>query len=215
MKLTCNQCEQKFEVRKPNLDRQYCSRECANEGQKNGKYLLCGECGKKIYRNKSQIKRYNNEVFFCSKSCSATHNNKKIKGKIDWKAVGLYYDDGHSIKECAEKFNFSKKSWSWAKKHAGLIINKKYERNPLRSLLVKNCQYSRSNFRRRIRESGILGEVCSSCGVCSTWNNKKLTLHVDHINGINNDNRIENLRLLCPNCHSQTKTYAGKNVGSY
>lgn len=39
---------------------------------------------------------------------------------------------------------------------------------------------------------------------------KKLTLQLDHINGKNNDHRIENLRLLCPNCHSITETYAGK-----
>ena len=42
---------------------------------------------------------------------------------------------------------------------------------------------------------------------------KKLSLQLDHINGINNDHRIENLRFLCPNCHSQTETYAGKNKG--
>lgn len=42
--------------------------------------------------------------------------------------------------------------------------------------------------------------------------NKKITLQLDHINGINNDNRVENLRFLCPNCHSQTSTYTGKNT---
>lgn len=48
--------------------------------------------------------------------------------------------------------------------------------------------------------------VCASCGI-NEWRGKRLTLHLDHINGINNDNRRENLRLLCPNCHSQTDTY--------
>jgi 5-methylcytosine-specific restriction endonuclease McrA len=43
------------------------------------------------------------------------------------------------------------------------------------------------------------------------WNNKKLVLQVDHINGINDDNRLENLRFLCPNCHSQTETFSKKN----
>ena len=48
--------------------------------------------------------------------------------------------------------------------------------------------------------------ACTTCGI-NEWQGKPLTLHLDHINGINNDNRIENLRLLCPNCHSQTETY--------
>jgi hypothetical protein len=53
---------------------------------------------------------------------------------------------------------------------------------------------------------------CSECEI-SEWNNKKLSLHLDLINGINNDNRIDNLRFLCPNCHSLTDTYCGKNNG--
>lgn len=50
---------------------------------------------------------------------------------------------------------------------------------------------------------------CSWCGI-DEWRDKRLILHLDHINGINNDNRLENLRFLCPNCHSQTDTYSNK-----
>lgn len=52
---------------------------------------------------------------------------------------------------------------------------------------------------------------CFKCGI-NEWCGEDLSLHIDHINGLSYDNRIENLRLLCPNCHSQTETYAGKNV---
>jgi 5-methylcytosine-specific restriction endonuclease McrA len=50
------------------------------------------------------------------------------------------------------------------------------------------------------------------CGQQPMWNGKQLVLILDHINGINNDNRLENLRLLCPNCNSQTPTFAGRNA---
>lgn len=54
---------------------------------------------------------------------------------------------------------------------------------------------------------------CSLCSIVDSHNGKPLVLHLDHINGIRTDNRLENLRFLCPNCHSQTDTYCGKNKG--
>lgn len=62
-----------------------------------------------------------------------------------------------------------------------------------------------------INKYDILPQQCSECGISAKWNGKPLTLHIDHINGVNTDNRLENLRRLCPNCHSQTDTFCGKN----
>lgn len=77
------------------------------------------------------------------------------------------------------------------------------------------CQDSsyrnRVHLKRRLIRSGV-ANLCSLCGIGPEWNGKPLTLQLDHINGVFNDHRRENLRLLCPNCHSQTPTYAGGNL---
>lgn len=57
------------------------------------------------------------------------------------------------------------------------------------------------------------GEVCEECKISSTWNNKKLVLQLDHIDGNSDNNLPDNIRLLCPNCHSQTDTYSAKGQG--
>jgi 5-methylcytosine-specific restriction endonuclease McrA len=69
---------------------------------------------------------------------------------------------------------------------------------------------TRASVRKRIIQENLIPYKCDECKI-SEWNGQKLSLHLDHINGINGDNRIENLRFLCPNCHSLTSTYAGRN----
>lgn len=84
---------------------------------------------------------------------------------------------------------------------------------PDHEVFVENSTYGRCHIKKRILRKGLIPYRCSECSSGDTWNGKPLSLHLDHVNGINNDNRIENLRFLCPNCHSQTETYAGKNKG--
>lgn len=80
----------------------------------------------------------------------------------------------------------------------------------LDEILCENSSYNRCHLKTRLLENKLLDYCCEHCKNPGLWNGKELSLHLDHINGINNDNRLENLRFLCPNCHSQTGTYSGK-----
>ncbi len=86
---------------------------------------------------------------------------------------------------------------------------------PLSQILVSGSNYrgSTSLLKRRLIEAGLLNHRCSRCELDS-WLGESISLHLDHINGSRNDHRLENLRLLCPNCHSQTPTYCGRNKGN-
>jgi hypothetical protein len=81
----------------------------------------------------------------------------------------------------------------------------------LSEVLTANSKVKRGYIKKELIKHNILKEVCYVCGQLPMWCDKKLVLVLDHINGICNDYRIENLRLLCPNCNSQTDTFAGKN----
>ena len=83
----------------------------------------------------------------------------------------------------------------------------------LSDILVENSTYTTIwRLKRRLLSEGILEYRCYLCGL-TEWNGKPIMLQLDHINGVHLDHRIENLRLLCPNCHSQTETFAGRNKG--
>lgn len=76
----------------------------------------------------------------------------------------------------------------------------------------ENAEHSGKHIRDRILKYNLLPYKCACCGNTGNWNGQELVLQVDHINGIHTDNRLENLRFLCPNCHSQTDTFAGRNT---
>lgn len=87
-------------------------------------------------------------------------------------------------------------------------------RYPLEEILIENSNYtSIARLKNRLIKENKIEYKCAICGI-NEWQGKPLVLQLDHINGINNDHRLENLRFLCPNCHSQTLTFSGRNKKS-
>jgi len=81
----------------------------------------------------------------------------------------------------------------------------------IETYLVKGSKIDNYRLKKRLIEYGLMLPKCSDCGLGEEWQGRPLTLQLDHINGDRSDNRLENLRILCPNCHTQTETHSGKN----
>lgn len=96
-------------------------------------------------------------------------------------------------------------------KHSAFLKSYGVKKASFEECFCENSKVARHSVKNKIIKEHLIEYKCSFCGNIGEWNGSKLVLQLDHINGINNDNRLENLRFLCPNCHSQTKTYSGKN----
>jgi hypothetical protein len=81
---------------------------------------------------------------------------------------------------------------------------------PLGQLLQRGVPRVRNHLNQRLLAAGLKNERCETCGI-SEWRGRPLSLALHHVNGDRLDNRVENLELLCPNCHSQTANFAGRN----
>jgi len=134
--------------------------------------------------------------------------DERCARRYDWEAVQRYYDEGHSVRDCIESFGFSAASWFDAVNRGALLARP--SATPISQLLVAGTHRGRNNLKVRLVKEGFKENACEHCGV-TEWRGKPLTLALHHINGERDDNRLENLMLLCPNCHSQTENYAGRN----
>lgn len=78
-------------------------------------------------------------------------------------------------------------------------------------VFVESSTYPRHRLKERILKQKLIDYRCAECSNVGEWNSQILVLQLEHKNGKSDDHRLVNLCFLCPNCHSQTKTYAAKN----
>jgi hypothetical protein len=82
--------------------------------------------------------------------------------------------------------------------------------DPLDEILVEKSTYHRWHLNRRLFKEGLKQPRCELCGQGQIWNGRRMSLILDHVNGVWNDNRLENLRIVCPNCNATLDTHCGK-----
>lgn len=134
----------------------------------------------------------------------------KFSRRYDWPSVQRYYDQGHSLVECQAEFGFAKASWSQAIRRGAIVPRPRAM--PVEELLQAGRRRNRFHVKGRLLAAGLLEARCGACGI-SEWRGRELPLELHHRNGQGDDNRLENLILLCANCHSQTDTWGGRNRG--
>ncbi|MEA2272432.1 MAG: hypothetical protein QOI98_1140 [Solirubrobacteraceae bacterium] len=128
--------------------------------------------------------------------------------RYDWAAIQEAHDSGLSRTECMREFGFAPGSWDRAIATGQLVARP--VGIPIEELLVAGRPRNRDHIRRRILKAGLKEERCEVCGL-NEWRGAPLRVALHHINGDGNDNRLENLSFLCPNCHAQTPNYGGRN----
>lgn len=136
---------------------------------------------------------------------------RQVLQKLNLKpAGGNYKTIGMAIQRLGlDTSHFTGKGWNVGDK-AGLSRRNTIS---LDEILVENSTYTSSDkLRKRLFSEGIKARRCEKC-LNDSWMGEPIPLELEHINGRHSDNRLENLQILCPNCHAQTPTYRGKNIG--
>lgn len=152
----------------------------------------------KIKLEEDKIRQYVNESISIADVCR----------KCGWKPTGANYT---VIKRYIKELNIDTSHFTGKRSNINNIHNKHNEK-PVEDYLKQDSYVKLSILKYKLIKEGLKKYECEKCG-CNKWNNEQISLELHHINGDNTDNRLENIQLLCPNCHSQTDNYCGnKNI---
>ncbi len=83
---------------------------------------------------------------------------------------------------------------------------------PIEEILTERSVYARGSLKRRLFREGIKQRICEMCGQDENWRGARMSLILDHVNGVRDDNRLENLRIVCPNCAATLPTHCGRSL---
>ncbi len=144
-------------------------------------------------------------------ACKSSTSIRQIINKLGLKAAGGNY---FQVKKYLSfyKLNTSHlkgKGWNKGLKGIGRPLLK------IEKILVKNSFFQSYKLKKRLFKEGLKPQHCERCGWAQKSEDGRLPLELDHVNGDSHDNRLENLRILCPNCHSLQLTHRGRNINSF
>lgn len=215
----CTECGSLFKRYKStvrDLSRVFCSKSCSyknsktyfagkgNPSYKHGKYVDDSLCGCGLTKDVR------------SERCAmCAHRGFRINSepRLDLGLVTESVQAHRSISAAARDLNVSRNQLSqFIKLHkidVGHMVSARNRLRPDAELFILSKYQNRSAVRNRFRE---VSDYKCACGLTDIWQGSFIVLQMDHINGNSCDNRLDNLRWLCPNCHSQTETFCGKNM---
>jgi hypothetical protein len=133
---------------------------------------------------------------------------RQVLQQLKLKEAGGNYEQ---IKKYIQEYDLNTNHFTgkgWNKGRTGIGV----PRIPLEKILIQNSLFQSFKLKKRLFAEGLKPQNCEECSWAKKTEDGRLPLGLDHINGDRHDNRIENLRVLCPNCHSLKPTHRGKNI---
>ena len=115
-----------------------------------------------------------------------------------------------TLRAYAERWGIATDHFDPSAASRAALARRRRRRRPLSEVLVPHSTYHRGLLKERLYEEGCKERRCELCGQGEIWHGRRMSLILDHINGIGDDNRLENLRIVCPNCAATLDTHCGK-----